>query len=82
MGALRRNLFVPMPQIWDVKAYNGRLFDARLALSEEKPHYRKGEPESELFGDDRATLSPPPLGAVRVRQADHEEVRCVSVGRY
>ena len=50
VGALRRNLFVPMPQIWDVKAYNGRLLDACLALSEGKPHYRKGEPESELFG--------------------------------
>lgn len=60
VGALRRNLFVPMPQIWDVKAYNGRLLDACLALSEGKPHYRKGEPESELFGDDRAALSPLP----------------------
>ena len=36
VGALRRNLFVPMPQIWDVKAYNGRLLDACLALSEHR----------------------------------------------
>ena len=60
VGALRRNLFVPVPQVWDVKAYNERLLGACLALSEDKAHYRKGAPESELFGDDRAALSPLP----------------------
>lgn len=60
VGALRRNLFVPVPQVWDVKAYNERLLGTCLALSDGKPHYRKGAPESELFGDDRAALSPLP----------------------
>ena len=60
VGALRRNLFVPVPQVWDVKAYNGRLLGTCLELSDGKPHYRKGAPESELFGDDRAALSPLP----------------------
>ena len=56
VGALRRNLFVPVPQVWDVKAYNGRLLDACLGLSDGKPHYRRGIPESELFEADRAAL--------------------------
>lgn len=60
VGALRRNLFVPVPQVWDVKSYNGRLLGTCLALSDGRPHYRKGAPESELFGDDRAALSPLP----------------------
>ena len=60
VGTLRRNLFVPVPQVWDVKAYNGRLLGTCLALSDGKPHYRKGASESELFGDDRAALSPLP----------------------
>ncbi len=60
VGTLRRNLFVPVPQVWDVKSYNGRLLGTCLALSDGRPHYRKGAPESELFGDDRAALSPLP----------------------
>lgn len=60
VGALRRNLFVPMPQVWDIEAYNERLLGACAALSGGKPHYRKGVPESELFEGDRAALSPLP----------------------
>ena len=60
VGALRRNLFVPVPQVWDVKAHDERLLGACLALSGGRPHYRKGTDESELFGDDRAALSPLP----------------------
>ena len=60
VGTLRRNLFVPVPQVWDVKAYNERLLGTCLALSDGKPHYRRGASESELFGDDRAALSPLP----------------------
>ena len=43
-----------------MKAYNGRLLGTCLELSDGKPHYRKGASESELFGDDRAALSPLP----------------------
>ena len=42
VGTLRRNLFVPVPQVWDVKAYNERLLGTCLALSDGKPHYRRG----------------------------------------
>ena len=60
VGTLGRNLFVPVPQVWDVKAYNGRLLGTCPALSGGRPHYRRGAPGSELFGDDRAALSPLP----------------------
>lgn len=59
-GALRRNLFVPIPQFFDVKGYNKRLLGACLKASDGKPHYRKGATEPELFEDDRAALSPLP----------------------
>ena len=60
VGAPGRNLFVPVPQVWDVRAHDGRLLGACLGLSGGKPHYRRGTPEPELFGDDRAALSPLP----------------------
>ena len=60
VGAIRRNLFVPVPSFFDVKGYNERLLEACLEASDGKPHYRKGACESELFEEDRAALSPPP----------------------
>lgn len=60
VGAIRRNLLVPIPQPWDAKAHNGRLLVACLAMSEGKAHYRKGTPEGEPFESDRAALSPLP----------------------
>ena len=60
VGCHRRNLFVPVPSFHDVRAFNARLLDSSLALSDGKPHYRRGVPELELFGEDRAALSPLP----------------------
>ena len=61
VGALRRNLFVPMPQIWGREGVQ-RAAARRLPLPSPraKPHYRKGRAGSGLFGDDRAALSPLP----------------------
>ena len=42
VGALRRNLFVPVPSFHDVEAFNRRLLERCAAASEGKPHYRKG----------------------------------------
>ena len=60
VGTVRRNLFVPVPSLWDVRAYNARLLESCLARSEGRRHYRKGGEESTLFEDDRAALSPLP----------------------
>ena len=59
VGAVRRALFVPVPQLSDVKRYNERLLAACLALSD-KPHYRSGGRELDLFEEDGAALSPLP----------------------
>lgn len=63
VGCHRRNLFVPVPSFHDVRAFNRRLLEDCLDLSEGKRHYRLGTPESELFGEDRESLSPLPPAA-------------------
>ncbi len=68
VGCHRRNLFVPVPAFHDVRAFNRRLLEACLDMSDGKRHYRLGTPELELFGEDRAALSPlPPAGFSCVR---------------
>jgi len=55
VGAIRRSLFVPIPTITDLSAYNRHLLERCSALSD-KEHYRKGEPESQLFIEDTFAL--------------------------
>lgn len=71
MGAIRRSMFVPMPRIDNVRAYNKRLLGKCMARAG-KPHYLKGEPESQLFMEDAfamADLPPKPFRVVRVGSA-------------
>ncbi len=63
VGCHRRNLFVPVPALHDVRAFNHRLLEDCLDLSANKRHYRLGTPELELFEADRAALSPLPPAA-------------------
>lgn len=51
VGAIRSNLFVPVPRVWSIEGYNRRLLDACMELSE-KPHYAKGARELDLFAED------------------------------
>ena len=55
VGSVRRNLFVPIPQTTSLDAYNARLLDRSLAMSD-KRHWIKGERELELFQRDRLAL--------------------------
>ena len=55
VGTQRRNLFVPVPKVWDVGGYNGRLAERCLKMAE-KEHYRAGEREIDLFEEDREAL--------------------------
>lgn len=71
VGAIRRNLFVPMPRVDGLKAYNRRLLRRCMARAD-KPHYLKGEPESQLFVEDAAAMADlpaKPFKAVRVDAA-------------
>lgn len=59
VGAMRRSLFVPVPQFDNVRRYNERLLDMSIGHSD-KVHYRKGESQLALFEEDRFALSPLP----------------------
>ena len=63
VGCRRRNLFVPVPSFHDARAFNRRLLEDRLDLSEGKRRYRLGTPGPGLFGEDREALSPLPPAA-------------------
>lgn len=81
VGCVRRNLFVPVPQLWDAGAFNRRLLERSLAMSD-KPHWIKGERELDLFEADRlAMLGLPakPLDCVTYvsRTADKKGKVCV-----
>lgn len=66
VGFIRRNLFVPMPNITNLGAYNRHLMPRCIALSDGKPHWSKGEPESQLFVEDRFAMSGLPAKESRV----------------
>ena len=55
VGATRRNLFVPVPRVYDLERYNTRLLDACLERSS-KSRYAKGESERALFEEDKLAL--------------------------
>lgn len=55
VGAVRRKLFVPVPSVWSMPAFNARLLERCLALGD-KDHYRKGGRETDLFAEDRKAL--------------------------
>lgn len=53
VGTIRRNLFVPRPQVWDARAYDTRLLEVCLAVSDGKWHHRSGASDAELLADER-----------------------------
>ena len=82
VGFIRRNLFVPVPQVWDAGAFNRRLLDRCLEAGD-KPHWVKGERELDLFEADRlAMLGLPakPLDCVTYVTRTADKKGKVSVG--
>ncbi len=55
VGFIRRNLMVPIPQITNAEVFNRNLLGRCMGLSD-KDHWIKGEPESQLFVEDRVAL--------------------------
>lgn len=55
IGYLRRNLFVPLPTVTDVQAFNEELL-TRCEADWQREHYKKGAPIALLFEDDRNAL--------------------------
>ena len=79
VGTHRRNLFVPVPSFHDVRGFNARLLRDSMDLSD-KRHYRLGTPQLELFGEDRAALSPLPAAAFSCVRWEGRARRCNKQG--
>lgn len=72
VGAIRRSLFVPLPNIMSLEAYNRRLLDKCLGLCDGE-HYLKGRPQRELFVEDQfALMGLPAHGFDVVRYERHK----------
>ena len=56
VGFIRRSLFVPVPQVTNMEAFNRNLLGKCMAISR-KDRWVKGEPEDRLFVEDRFALS-------------------------
>lgn len=68
---LRSNLFVPVPKMTDPARYNAKLPAMCMALCKE--HYLKGEPEEQLFVEDRLAMAGlPPRAFDVVRWERHK----------
>jgi len=65
VGAMRRSLFVPKPRFQNLKVYNTRLLGECMDYCD-KNHYRKGEPQLQLFMGDRLALSDLPTTEFQV----------------
>ena len=55
VGMIRRKLFVPKPNVWNLENFNSRLPGRCLELGR-KPHHAKDEEEVCLFAEDRGAL--------------------------
>lgn len=69
VGAIRRNLFVPMPRVDSLIAYNRRIL-GRCMQRADKDHYLKSEPERQLFMEDRVAMSELPAKPFRVARME------------
>lgn len=79
VGYVRRNFFVPMPEIADLESWNREL----LGKAEEdfdRPHYKKGRRISELWAEERRHLSPLPERPFLVERL--EKVRTNGYGKF
>lgn len=68
VGYIRRNLMVPLPQLATAESFNRNLLERCMSLSVGKRHWIKGEPEDQLFMEDRLALTglpASPFNAVR-----------------
>ena len=82
VGTLRRNLFVPVPDIHDVDTYNKMLLDECMDRAS-AVHYRKGERGTFLFEEDCYALSPlpeKPFACVRYQEYRTDKYGNVCIG--
>jgi transposase len=79
VGYVRRNFFVPIPEVVDLESWNQEL----LGKAEEdfdRPHYKKGLTIRELWAEERRSLSPLPERPFAVERL--EKVRTNGYGKF
>ena len=52
VGHIRRNLLVPLPHVTSLASFNARFLDRCFNLGRDVRHWRKGEPQGQLFVED------------------------------
>jgi hypothetical protein len=77
VGTHRRNMFVPVPAVGDAEPFNSRLLQQSLALSDGKPHWKKGTPKGQggPLGARAAEVLLQEVGDEEVQQARHVHAR-------
>lgn len=63
---IRNSLFVPVPVVTSVESYSRHLPDRCMALSKDRAHWLKGEPEDQLFVEGQFALSGLPAKPFKV----------------
>ena len=79
VGYVRRNLFVPVPEVSNLEGWNQELL-VRMEEDFERPHYKKGRTIRELWEEDRRHLSPLPDKPFMVERL--ERVRANGYGKF
>jgi hypothetical protein len=79
VGDIRRNFFVPMPDVGELSAWNEELL-VRCEEDFDRPHYKKPGTIGELFAADRKALAPLPEKAFNAER--FEKVRTDGYGKF
>jgi transposase len=79
VGYVRRNLFVPIPEVRDLESWNRELL-GRAEEDFDRPHYKKGLTIRELWAEERRHLSPLPERPFAVERL--EKVRTNGYGKF
>ncbi len=79
VGYIRRNFFVPMPEVSNLLDWNQVLL-SQSEVDFERPHYKQGKLIAELFARDKKALSPLPEKPFNVER--HERVHTDGYGKF
>lgn len=79
VGYIRKNFFVPVPRFDDIEEYNLELLN-RSEKDWDRNHYKKQTTISNLFSEEKLTLSP--LPAKKFNAVRYEKIRTDGYGKF
>lgn len=79
VGYIRRNFFVPMPEVGNLADWNRDLLD-RSEADFERAHYKKPATIASLFANDKKALAPLPENGFNVER--HQRLRTDGYGKF